>query len=61
MLTGSEVSAELLASKGVGTFNGEAGARPKLKRKNSIYHTWQNNFQSTIDDVKWAVLTFTGL
>ena len=29
----SEVSAELLASKGVGTFNGEAGARPKLVTK----------------------------
>ena len=33
VLTGSEVSAELLASKGVGTFNGEAGARPKLETK----------------------------
>ena len=31
------------------------------KRKNRSYYTWQKNFHSTIDDVKWAVLTFTGL
>lgn len=39
VLTGSEVSAELLASKGVGTFNGEAGARPKLETKKlQLFH-----------------------
>ena len=43
VLTGSEVSAELLASKGVGTFNGEAGARPKLEKKTlQLFHKAKN-------------------
>ena len=48
VLTGREVSAELLASKGVGTFNGEAGARPKLETKKlQLLHTEKNKIYST--------------
>ena len=39
VLIGSDVSAEALASNGVGTFNGEAGTKPKLKQKKQGYST----------------------